>query len=262
MANASTPAAPYSNPARFLSEFVGTALLVAIGLSTVIALWGKGAPLADIPLTLPERRMLNGLLFGTTGALISISPVGRISGSHINPAMTLAFWLEGKLKTPTALGYVVAQITGGIVGAICLLAWGPTGASDSYGASLPDEKLPIWIPCLGEVLCGFSLVTLVFVVSSHASIRKWTPWVNPPLFALLNLIEAPASGDSANPARSIGPALVAGQWQGQWIYLVGPCTGAAIAVGLLGLHLFGQHHPVQAKVAHFTLPANPKASPA
>jgi aquaporin Z len=115
----------------YLSEFVGTALLVAIGLSTVIALWAPGAPLKDLPLTIAERRILNGLLFGTTGALISISAIGRISGSHINPAVTFAFWLDGKIKWRDAACYVAAQLLGGIVGAVCLLAWSGVGAGDS-----------------------------------------------------------------------------------------------------------------------------------
>ena len=241
------------HPALYAAEFAGTLLLVAVGLSIVIALWAPNGPLANLPLGIPARRVVTGLLFGTTGALIALSPLGKLSGAHINPAMTLAFWLEGRIKACDALGYIVAQVLGGIAGATLLLAWGPVGADDSYGASLPNPHLPIWLPLGGEVICGFALVLLIFIMAAHKATRPFTPWINPPLFALLNLFESPASGASANPARSIGPALMAGTWHGQWIYIVGPCAGAALAVGLLNLHVLGRHHPEEARTAQFRL---------
>ena len=206
----------------------------------------------DLAITIPERRVLNGLLFGTTGALISISAIGRISGSHINPAVTFAFWLEGKIKWRDAAGYVVAQLLGGVAGAVCLLAWGGMGAGDSYGASLPSHDFPLWADCTGEVVCGFLLVALIFLMASHEATKRWTPWINPPLFALLNLFESPLSGASANPARSLGPAVLADTWAGQWIYFVGPCLGAALAVGALRLEVIGRHRPHEARVGRFT----------
>ena len=126
------------HPALYVSEFVGTFLLVFVGLSVVVALWGKGAPLAWLPLQPGARRFLNGTLFGTTGALIAFSHCGKVSGAHINPAVTLAFWLEDKIQWRDALCYVVAQIAGGVAGGVALLIWGRIGASDGYGASVPD----------------------------------------------------------------------------------------------------------------------------
>ena len=122
------------HPSMYVSEFVGTALLVFVGLSIVVALWGHGAPLAGLPLTPAQRRFLSGFLFGSVGASIAYSPVGRISGAHINPAMTLAFWLEGKMKWRDAGWYLLAQLAGGIAGSALLLVWGQTGASDSWSS--------------------------------------------------------------------------------------------------------------------------------
>src|SRR5690348_1951835 len=82
------------HPRMYASEFVGTALLVFVGLSIVIALWARSAPLAALPISVEVRRMLNGFLFGSVGAAIAFSPIGRMSGAHINPGMTFAFWLE------------------------------------------------------------------------------------------------------------------------------------------------------------------------
>lgn len=240
------------HPALYVSEFIGTFLLVFVGLSVVVALWGKGAPLAWLPLQPAARRFLNGALFGTTGALIAFSHCGKVSGAHINPAVTLAFWLEDKIKWRDALGYVVAQIAGGVAGAVALLIWGRVGASDGYGASVPDAQVPLWVPIAGEIVCTFLLVALIFVMVSHKSTQFWTPLINPPLFAVLTWLEAPLSGASANPARSIGPAVVSGLWHGQWVYFVGPCAGAALAVALNKLEVWGRHRPREARLCHFT----------
>ncbi len=82
-----------------VAEFVGTALLVLVGLSLVILMFGAGSPVARAVPDEGLRRLITGFLFGTTGALIALSPVGRESGAHINPVVTLGFWLMGKLDS-------------------------------------------------------------------------------------------------------------------------------------------------------------------
>ena len=82
----------------FGAELIGTALLVAVGLSIVILDFGQGSP---VPRLLPGaswRRMVTGFLFGTTGAAIALSRLGKESGAHINPVVTLAFWLMGRMR--------------------------------------------------------------------------------------------------------------------------------------------------------------------
>lgn len=112
------------HPRMYASELVGTALLVFVGLSIVIALWGHGALLASLPISPDARRLLNGFLFGNVGAAIAFSPIGKMSGAHINPAVTFAFWLEGKLRWRDASCYVVAQLVGAGFGAAALLVLG------------------------------------------------------------------------------------------------------------------------------------------
>lgn len=220
------------------------------GLSVVIAFWGEGGLCASWPLAPPWRRLLTGALFGSVGAATAYSPLGRVSGAHINPAVTLAFWLARKLRWRDTLGYVLAQLAGGVAGAAALRLWGAASAGMRYGASLPQAGITILWPLLGEVLCGFLLVLLIFVMGAHDSTKRWTPLINPPLFALLTWLESPLSGASANPARSFGPEVVAGLWQGQWIYFAGPCLGAAIATAVLHQGVFGRHVPHEARVAH------------
>jgi aquaporin Z len=239
------------HPRMYASELVGTALLVFLGLSIVIALWGRGGPLASLPISADARRLLNGFLFGSVGAAIAFSPIGKMSGAHINPAVTFAFWLEGKLRWRDASFYVLAQLIGAGFGAVALLVWGSVGASDEWGASMPNGLVPEWLPMAGETVCTFLLVLLIFVFAAHKLTQPFTPLVNPPLFAILTWLEAPLSGASANPARSFGPELVSWLWQGWWVYWIGPCLGAGLAVAVLRFHLFRHHRPSEARVCHF-----------
>jgi aquaporin Z len=239
------------HPRMYASELVGTALLVFLGLSIVIALWGRGAPLTFLPIPAEARRLLTGFLFGCVGAAIAFSPIGKMSGAHINPAMTFAFWLEGKLRWRDASCYTLAQLIGAAFGAAALVLWGASGASDTWGASLPMKGVPHWLPIAGEAFCTFLLVVLIFTFAAHKTTQPFTPLVNPPLFAVLTWLEAPLSGASANPARSFGPQLIAWIWQDWWIYWVGPCLGAALAVAVLRLHLFRRLRPSEARMCHF-----------
>ncbi len=242
------------HPHMYLAELAGTALLVLVGLSIVIALWGAGAPLADLPLSDGQRRLLNGFLFGAVGAAIAYSPIGRISGAHINPAMTFAFWLQGKLKWRDATFYVLAQLIGGALGATILLLWGRVGASAAWGASVPSKTLPLAYAIAGETFCTFLLVVLIFVFAARRATQPYTPLVNPPLFAILVWLEAPVSGASANPARSFAPELIGFAWSGWWVYWIGPLLGACLAVGATHFGLIGRHHPHQARLFHFGHP--------
>ena len=215
---------------RFLSEFIGTAALVLVGLSLVILMFGTGSPVARLIPSEDLRRLITGFLFGTTGACIVLSPVGKESGAHINPAVTLAFRLMGKLDLPTTLGYIGAQLAGAVAGAVPLLLWGAMGRSVAFGATLPGPGLGDTTVLLGEVLTTFTMVALLIVFLGFRSIRSFTPAIFPPLYAIMVWAEAPISGTSTNPARSLGPAVVSGEWLGWWIYWVGPLAGMLLAV--------------------------------
>lgn len=216
----------------YLSELIGTALLVAVGLSVVIADFGSGSFIVHYLPDAGPRRLLTGFLFGCTGALIAISPLGKISGAHINPVVSLSFWLEGKMGGAHAAGYAVAQLLGGIVGAVPLLAWGAMGASVRFGATVPGDTFSPLDALGGEAVTTFMLVFLLFLLLGHARLRRFTPLLFPFLYAVMVFLEAPVSGTSTNPARSVGPAVVSGDWYGWWIYFAGPVAGACLAVAV------------------------------
>ena len=214
----------------FSSELVGTAFLVLVGLSMVILMSGAGSPMLRFVPGEGARRLITGFLFGTTGALIALSPVGKESGAHINPVVTLGFWLMGKLDSRIALGYVLAQLAGAILGVLPLLAWGSMGRSVAFGATLPGENYSVWAVLTGEVITTFALIAGLCVFLGFRKLRRYTPALFPFLYAIMVYLEAPISGTSTNPARTLGPAILSGEWRGWWIYWAGPLIGTFLAI--------------------------------
>lgn len=235
----------------FVAEFIGTALLVTVGVSVVILDFGEGSPVGAL---LPDpglRLLITGFLFGVTGAAIAISPLGKISGAHINPVVTLAFWMKGKMTAPHALGYMVAQLAGGIVGALPLLAWGRMGASIDFGGTFPGAGFTLLQATVGEVVTTFGLIAGLFLFLGHKPLRPYTPLLFPFLYAVMVYLEAPVSGTSTNPARTIGPSLVASAWHGWWVYWVGPLLGTFVALVISQIPWLRRFEIEVAKIYHF-----------
>lgn len=244
---------PFSrlHPALYLAEFIGTALLVLLGVSIVILMFGQGGPGSTLIPGEGLRLFLTGGLFGSVGALIAVSPIGRISGAHINPAVTLAFWLEGKLAWRDAALYMMAQFAGSVVGAVPLLAWGAMGQSVAFGATQPGPGVPAWAAMLGEAAVTFLLILAILTTAAHPRTRRFTPLVMPAVLCVLVWLEAPISGASANPARSFGPALVAKVPIDPWIYMLGPSFGAILYAGLVRLKAIRLPRVTVARLFHF-----------
>lgn len=232
----------------YFAEFLGTALLLLIGLSIVIIMFGDGSPAIQLIPNHKVRQLITGFLFGSVGGLIAISPIGKVSGAHINPAVTIGFKLMGKLDLRTALGYIISQIAGAIVGCLPLLFWGKLGKSVQYAATLPGIGFDTFTVVSGEVLTTCALIVGLSVFIAYRKIRKFTPLMIPFLYAILVPLEADISGTSTNPARTIGPAIISGQWEGWWIYWVGPLIG--MLIGIIACSFLAKRIEV-AKLYHF-----------
>ena len=218
-------------PSRlFFSELIGTAALVFGGLSAVIFMFGSGSPVERILPDVHLRRVITGFLFGSVGGAIALSPVGKISGAHINPSVTLGFLLAGKLTPLAAVGYTIAQLAGAVLGSFPLLLWGKMGRSVDFGATLPGPGYSLSTVLLGEVATTFGLIFALWLFLGFRRLRRFTPLMIPVLFAVMVGLEAGVSGTSTNPARTLGPAVVSGRWQGWWIYWVGPLLGTCVGI--------------------------------
>ena len=103
----------------------------------------------------------------------------------------------------------------------------------------------------GEIITTFALIIGLFIFIGHKRLSAWTPLLFPFLYAIMVFIEAPLSGTSTNPARSLGPAIISGQWHGWWIYLAGPVIGAWLATIVQKRTLLKGLEIGIAKVYHF-----------
>lgn len=233
---------------EWMAEAAGTALLVLGGLSAVTLDFGRHSPVAAVVPSHSLRLLITGALFAATGSLVAVSPLGRISGAHLNPAVSLAFWLSRKMHHHDIVAYVVAQCAGAVAGAAALrLAW-PEFASVGYGVTQPAGFLAPAAAVLIEAAMAALLVATILLFVSSMRTARWTPLAVWAVVTLLVWQGAPLTGTSLNPARSLGPALVAGNLHDLWIYLVGPPAGAALAVLLVVTSI--RLRPATAKLFH------------
>lgn len=218
---------------EWLCEAIGTALLVLGGLSAVMAFVGK-APSHEPPALLFVRLAGVGLCFGTVGAVFAYSPLGRLSGAHINPSVTTGFLVTGHIRVLDAVGYVLSQCLGGIGGTWLWKAlWGKQVALVHTGVTLPGPSVSALEATAAEVLMTAALMALIGMFLASQKWKSWTPLGVAALVPALVCLGAQISGTSLNFARSIGPDALSGNWNYWWIYLVGPELGALIA----GLYL-------------------------
>jgi aquaporin Z len=212
----------------FISEAVGTALLLFCGLSIVIFNWGEGSVVANWIPSVLIRTILTGFMFGCVGCLIALSTVGKISGAHINPAVSIAFWLRGKMATNVMIGYIAGQMIGAVIGCLpLLLIWGKQGSSIQYGITLPAGA-GVGRAFLSEVLATACLILYLYIFIGRKNLRNYTPFGIPILYSILNIFFASPSGDSTNPARSFGPAVITGNFSHYWLYWVAPVIGVLL----------------------------------
>lgn len=177
------------------------------------------------------RRALMGLAMGLTAVGIIYSPLGKRSGAHFNPAVTLTFYRLGKVRHPDAFFYVAAQFLGGIAGVIAaalLLGRRIAHPDVNYAATLPGPQGPV-IAFLAEVLITLILMTVILHVSNTARLARWTGLFAGILVATYITFEGPLSGMSMNPARTFGSALIPRLFDALWIYFTAPFLGMLLA---------------------------------
>jgi aquaporin Z len=217
------------NLSAYFSELAGTAIMLFIGVSAVSFMWGPGSPVPVVS-NGALRRLLTGIMFAGGATAVVYSPLGQISGGHINPAVTLGFWRLGKVPTRDALAYVAMQFLGAFAGAYAAgLAWGPLTTGVQYAATVPGDGYSQAGALAAETAITFLLVFLIFVCVNKPRIASRTGLFAGSLVAILVMIEAPVTGTSLNPARTLGPAILAPNYTALWLYFVGPVAGALLA---------------------------------
>jgi aquaporin Z len=209
-----------------VAEFVGTFFLVFAG---------TGAIVIDA-ITHSITHVGVSLVFGLVVAAL-VYALAHVSGAHFNPAVTIGFWTAGEFPGARVLPYIAAQVLGAVSAAAVIRAM--FGVVASLGTTLPNGNVrtSFWL----EVLMTLLLVFVILGSAVHGrAIKSFAGLAIGSTIALDAMFGGPVSGASMNPARSLGPALVAGVWANQWIYVVAPIVGAILAVRVYRLILDGR----------------------
>ena len=214
-------------------------------------LWHPASPVQAYLPNDAVPRMVMGLAMGATIMAIVLSPWGKQSGAHFNPAVTLTFYRLGKVTPWDALFYCIAQFSGavaGVAGASLLLRGAPAHHAVRYAATLPGIYGDA-IAFAAELVISFLLMSAILYTSNHQILAPYTHHFAAILAATYIAFESPLSGMSTNPARTFGPAVYARYWQALWIYLVAPPMGM-LAAGEVFLLIRHGKGPFCAKLHH------------
>jgi aquaporin Z len=177
------------------------------------------------------RRVLMGCSMGLTAITIIYSPWGKQSGAHINPSVTFTFFRLGKIKPWDALFYIAAQFTGAVLGVVLVARFLGKELSDPavrYVVTLPGPHGP-WVAVVAEFVIAFGLMSAVLYFSNHHHLARYTGVFAGLLVATYITLEAPFSGMSMNPARTLGSGFSAEIFNGLWIYVTAPPLGMLTA---------------------------------
>jgi aquaporin Z len=220
---------------KLVAEAIGTALLVVVGVGTATATFGFKLFGSSVSAGVVTTALAFGLVL-----LALAYTLGPISGCHVNPAVTAGFLVAGRMSLREAIGYWVAQLVGGVVGALVL--WGIVSGSPSYtrsgvglGADGYDKLSMIGLDASGAFVAEVVLTFVFVLVVLCATSRLGSPGLAGLAIGLgltaVHLVGIPLTGTSVNPARSLGPALIVGgdALSQVWLFIVAPLAGGCLA---------------------------------
>ena len=200
------------NTKNLVAEFIGTFALIFIG---------AGA-LAITEANLVGVALAHGLVIVTFAYAY-----GHISGTHINPAVTLGLLIAGEIEFVAAIGYWIVQFLGGILGAVVLNAVLPNPGD--LGVTILAEGVTPVQGLVVEIVLTFFLVNTIFNTAVSGKAGNFAGLAIGLTLVLCILMGGPLTRASLNPARTLGPAIVSGNYADIWLYFVGPCVGAILA---------------------------------
>lgn len=202
-----------------VAEMVGTFALIFIGAGAVtVHAWSGGA------VSLVGIAFAHGLT-----VMAMIYAFGHISGTHINPAVTVGMLVAKKIDAGTAVQYIVCQLIGATIAAMCLKAIFPSQPG-SLGACALANGIPSCSGFLVEAILTFFLVTVIFGSAVDERAPKGFAGIAIGLTITLDIfMGGPLTGAALNPARAFGPAVASGAWADHWLYWAGPITGSVAA---------------------------------
>ncbi|MGH1336850.1 MAG: MIP/aquaporin family protein [Aureispira sp.] len=200
---------------KYIAELIGTFALVFCGTGAIVINEVTNGTVSHVGVA---------ITFGLI-VMVMIYSLGRISGAHINPAVSIAFSFTDRFEKKNLVGYLVAQLLGAFLasGILRMLF----AEHDNLGATLPFGS---WQQSfILEVILTYFLMLVILLVSQNKSIHQFTGMAVGGTVLLEAMFAGPITGASMNPARSIAPALVSGNMTALWVYIVAPIVGAILA---------------------------------
>jgi aquaporin Z len=223
----------YAIEAALLGIFMLSACLFAT------LLFYPDSPLLQLIPDRFARRVIMGIAMGATAVALNYSAWGKQSGAHYNPAVTLTFTRLGKIAPRDAVGYVTAQFIGAAAGvfAATLIVGSMLAHSEVHYVVTRPGAAGVAIAFVAEAAISFLLMIVVLAALNRASLARFTGLFAGLLVAAFITVEAPLSGMSMNPARTVGSALWAQDWTALWLYFTAPPLGMLAAAEVhLRLH--------------------------
>jgi aquaporin Z len=219
---------------EYLMEAWGLGMFMIAAGSVWTFLAYPGSPVAQAVRDPLLRLSLMGVAMGLTSMGIVYSPWGKQSGAHLNPAVTLTFFRLGKVARWDAFFYILFQFMGGLLGVVLVyivlgekLARSPV----SFVVTAPGRD-GATVAFLAEFMISFLLMLTILFTTNSARLMRLTGVFAGMLVAVYIAVEAPLSGMSMNPARTVASALPAGVWTDIWIYFTAPVLGMQLAINV------------------------------
>lgn len=236
---------------EYLLEGFGLGLFMLSACGFTVLLFH---PASTLPGVIPStflRGALMGLAMGSTALLNTYSPWGRRSGAHLNPVLTFTFWRLGKVQSADLAGYAAGQFLGGVAGTGVAATLFDRWISDpavNFAVTLPGPP-GAGVAFAAELAISFLLMFVVLHVSNAPRYARLTGVAAAWLVAAYITFEAPLSGMSMNPARTVASAVWAGDFNGLWLYFTAPLAGMLLAAHVY-LRLRGPRRIFCAKLDH------------
>jgi aquaporin Z len=212
---------------EYLMEAAGLGLFMISASVVTAILEHPASPIHQAVSDPLLRRLMIGIAMGLTAIAIIYSPWGKQSGAHLNPVVTLTFLRLGKVKRADALFYIGAQFVGGWLGVLLaakILGDAIVHPAVGYIVTTPGSD-GVGIAFLAELIISFGIMMMILVVSNTPKLARLTGLFAGALIATYITLEAPLSGMSMNPARTLASAIPAHNWTAIWVYFTAPLLG-------------------------------------
>lgn len=202
---------------KYFAEFIGTFALVFCGTGAIVINDVTGGTVTHVGIAITFGLIVTAMIYA----------FGKISGAHINPAVSIAFAVTDRFNEKQVVPYIIAQVGGAIFASVILAFL--FQEHEGLGATLPAGD---WHQTfILEIILTYFLMVVILFVSQNKAVTEFTGLAVGFVVLLEAMFAGPITGASMNPARSIAPAIVSGNLTHLWMYIVAPIIGALLASG-------------------------------